>query len=545
MRVRLVAAAALAGVASLISATLVLTPDSALAQSNARNGCVNQWLFNGVWRARVEKVEPLIKDGQQQGWQVTQTWRNGISKELSPADTQLKTEELQLSSGNVLQPDPYREQSLVFNNFAPSGEQTYIQDFPFPNFKGDPNDKPKALSVTFDGATLAKMNNKPHFTSNQYNFHYDLGCTASGAVAQAQGGSSQLAAVPGCMNQWMSNGVWKMRVVAVGPNPADVTKASDQNGWRVTQEWVNITRYRVYPGSGNDGFNRVGPTNVTDEFLATKNGNNVSSANAVGGLSLGARNVPFLPNIPYRFSQLFAGGTLDPADTPTRLLVTFDADAQNKVQLPFAVARYTHKPANFRISLACGGNVTMAPGANVQSAAQPPAATQPAAAAQSQVATAQTPSSASKANVDPCAMLSANDLASALRVAPSSIGAPQHPSANECSWAVASHGGAPAQTVVLTTQAVQNGKAPCHGFGCINAVTSVLNAAAPVLPGQMNSAFSDAQMVAGLGDKASWKNGQLTVVKADLAFQLLVHGTASLALETSEALARDVLTRIP
>ncbi len=525
---------------SFVVSTLV-RPDSALAQGNAANGCMNQWLFNGVWRVRVEKVEPYIHDGQQQGWQVTQTWRNGVARQLSPADSFMKDETVTLSSGAVLQPDPYRQQSLAFNNFAPSGEQTYVQDFLFPNLKGDPNDKPKALNVTFDNAKLSQAN-KPHFTTNAYNFHYDLTCTASGAAAQAQGGSSQLAATPGCMNQWMSNGVWKMRVTAVGPNPADVTKASDQNGWRVTQEWVNITNFKVYPGGLSDGFNKVGPTNVTDEFLATKNGNNVSSANVVGGFALGARNVPFLPNVPYTFSQLFAGGTLDPADTPTRLLVTFDAEAQNKVKLAFPVARYTHKPANFRISLACGGTVTMAPGANAEPSAQP--TLNPQASPAPQVASAQTPAAAN-GNVDPCAMLNTNDVASALSVGASSVGTAQHASANECSWAVASHGGTAAQSVVLTTQAVGTAKTGCHGLNCISAVQSVLGPAHVALPAQIADGFNDAQIIGGLGDKAGWKDGRLTVIKADMAFQLFVRGSASPALATSESLARDVLTRLP
>ncbi|MBV8637585.1 MAG: hypothetical protein JO322_05825 [Candidatus Eremiobacteraeota bacterium] len=535
MRAHLASATAFAVIVSLVTSMYAVVTGPALAQNNASNGCVNQWLFNGVWRARVDKVEPFIKDGQQQGWQVTQTWRNGVSRELSPADSMMKGEELQLSSGNVLEPDPYRQQSLVFNTFAPSGEQTYVQGFLFPSGKGDPNDKPKALTVTFDGAKLATQN-KPHFTSSQYNFHYDLGCTASGAAAQAQGGSSQISASPGCMNQWMSNGVWKMRVVAVGPNPADVTRPIDQNGWLVTQEWVNITHLKLYPGVLGDGFNRVAPSNVGDEFLATKNGNNVSSANVTFGMALGSRNVPFLPNVPYTYTQLFAGGTLDPADTPTRLLVTFNADAQNKLQLSYPVPRYTVKPANFRISLACGGTVTMAPGVNAQPSTQP------------QVATAQTPAPANApANVkgDPCAMLSTNDVASALGVDASSVGAPQRPSAHECSWAVASHAGAPAQTVVLTTQAVTPAKTGCHGLNCLSTVTQALGPAMPSMPSQIASAFNDAQTISGLGDKAAWKDGTLTVVKADTAFQLLVRGSASPALATSETLARDVLGRLP
>jgi hypothetical protein len=540
--------------AALLMAAAIVPPMSASAQSNARTGCLNQWLFNGVWRAQVTKVQPIMDGANQTGWRVTEVWRNGTARELAPADSSLKDQNLRLSNSS-LEVEEHNAQVLAFDTQAPSGQLTYTATFFGPNMRVDPNDKPKVLDVTFDNAVVS-TSNKPHFTSNQYNFHYNLGCVATGAAAQAQGGSSQLAATNGCMNQWMSNGVWKMRVLAVLPNPPGA-QAKDQNGWLVRQEWVNATHMKVYPGGLPDVGNRVAPTNVSDEFLATKSGNNASSYNAVGGFHLGQRNIPFLPNVPYTFDQLIPGGGLDPADAPTRVLVTFDTATQTKVQLPIPVPRY-RMPANFRVSLACGGTVTMAsgwetlhtpepsqPAAGAQPASQPAPQSAAQTAPQSQqVATAQAPSNGSNLKVDPCAMLGAPDVASALGVGASSLGTPQHPSANECAWAVASHTGGPARTVLLTMQPVQ--AAPkCRGFSCLHVVQSVMGVPGlPNLPPALSEAFTDAQILSGLGDKAAWKDGKLTVVKADMAFQLLVQGSRSPALSTSEALARDVLLRL-
>ena len=503
---------------------------------------MNQWLFNGVWRTKVTKVEPMMDGAKQVGWQVTQSWRNGVSRELAPADSLMKDEQLQLSTG-TLTAEGHRQEGLAFNTLAPSGEYSYTQTFFGPNNTVDPADKPRALEISFDGAKLATMN-KPHFTSKQYNFHYDLNCVASGAAAQAQGGSTQLAATQGCMNQWMSNGVWKMRVLSVGPNPLGAT-ANNQYGWRIKQEWVNVTHGKVYPGGLPDVGNHVAPTNVSDEFLATKSGNNGSSFNMAGGFALGARNIPFLPGEPYVFEQLIVWSPFDAADTPTRLLVTFDTTTQSKVKLSIPVPRY-RMPANFRINLTCGGSVVSAPDVPaVQQSSPPPQLSQTTSAAQSQsVASAQTRSSGTNLKVDPCAMLSASDVGSALGVGVRTLGAAQHPSPNECEWAIASHGSAPARNVMLVMQSVQATKAPCRGFGCLNLVQSVLGPhGLPPLPSQFSEAFTDAQLISGLGDKASWKDGRLTVLRADMAFQLLVHGSGSSALNISEALAREVLYR--
>ena len=529
--------------ALVLAAAQFAPPTAVLAQSNARTGCMNQWLFNGVWRAKVTKIEPIMDGANQTGWQVTQVWRNGTSRELAPADSSLKDQNLHLSN-SVLEVEGHNSQVLVFNSMAPSGQLTYTATFFGPNMHVDPNDKPKSLDVTFDNAVVS-TSNKPHFSSRQYNFHYNLGCVASGAAAEAQGGSSQLAATNGCMNQWMSNGVWKMRVLGVVPNPHGAA-AKDQNGWLVNQEWVNVTHMKVYIGNLGDEGHRIAPTNVMDEFLATKSGNNSSSSNVAGGFAFSERSTPFEPGVPHTFEQLIAGGNLDPADAPTRLIVAFDTDTQRKIKSSVMSIPQYRMPANFRISLTCGGTVTMAPGWDTLHTPAPsqPAAAQPASPAQ-QVASAQKPPSGLNPAVDPCTMLSAPDVASALGVGASSLGKAQRPSANQCAWAVASHSSAPARNVVLTVQAVQP-PAACHGLSCLHIVQQITGMpGVPGVPAQFAEAFNDAQMIEGLGDKAAWKDGRLTVVKAGIAFQLLVQGSRSPALATSETLARAIIDNLP
>jgi hypothetical protein len=327
---------------------VVLARLPSLGDATTRDGCMNQWLFNGVWRVKVTNVEPFMSGTQQVGWQVTEVWRNGTSGETSPGDALLKDQTLQLGNGVIKVTDSTAasmSMGVVGNNtMAPAGQLTYKQVFYRQNV--DPSDKPRSIDIIFNGAQLAQLTSKPQFTTSKYNFHFNLGCTATGAIANAEGGSNQITATPGCMNQWMSNDVWKMRATAFSAAPPDA-KPEDQNAWRVTQTWVNITNRTVWPGGLPSGAEPQ--TNVSDEFLATESGNNASSFNVAGGFYLGSRNIAFPPGSSYTFSQLFGGGGLNGNDKPIRLLVTFNTKIQNA--LP-GVPHY-RLPANFRIDLTC------------------------------------------------------------------------------------------------------------------------------------------------------------------------------------------------
>jgi len=325
---------------------------ASFGDAGSREGCMKQWLFNGVWRVKVTDVEPHMNGNQQDGWQVTEVWRNGTSGELAPNDTAFKDQTLELGNGTAVKSTDstggsLSQQQVNFNEMAPSGQLTYQQLFLMANV--DPSNKPKGLLLVFNGNQLAQWKSRPQFTTSKYNFHFNLGCVASGAAANAEGGSNQVMATEGCLNQWMSNGVWKMRVTAITPNPPDATP-QNQNGWLVTQTWENASGRGVIPGGGADQGTKFVGTRVSDEFLATESGNNVSSFNAVGGFHLGAKpGSDWAPGSSWTFQQLFVGGGLVGTDKPVRLLVTFDAKTQNA--LP-AVPHY-RMPANFRIDLTC------------------------------------------------------------------------------------------------------------------------------------------------------------------------------------------------
>jgi hypothetical protein len=333
---------------ALTAGCVILSSAATLGDAGSREGCKDQWLFNGVWRVKVTDVEPYLNNGQQQGWQVTEVWRNGTSQELSPNDSVLKDQTLELHAGSIAASQTtggsLSLQAINFNSFPPAGEFTYKQIFLASNLSADPSNKPQGLTITFNGAQLAQMKTKPQFSTSKYNFHFNLGCTATGAAANAEGGSNQLAAQPGCLNQWMSNGIWKVRVTAVG-------LASSNFGWLVTQTWLNVSGH----GATNDGNNDQGTkflaTHVTDEYLTTQGGKSGSSANAVGGLKLASKpgGWDWKPGESWTFQQVFVWGNFDPTDKPIRLLVTFDDKSQNAI----AGVPHYRKPADFRIDLTC------------------------------------------------------------------------------------------------------------------------------------------------------------------------------------------------
>jgi hypothetical protein len=337
----------------LITCCLGFAQSAGLGDATSREGCKNQWLFNGVWRVKISDVQPHMNGTTQDGWQVIEVWRNGTFQELSPTNSALTGQRLELGNGYI-DAGGLSLETVSTNNFAPAGEFTYKQIFVGSNF--DPSNKPKGLLITFNNAQLSQQKQWPQFTTSKYNFHFNLGCVATGAAAQAEGGSTQLLAQTGCLNQWMSNGVWKMRVTSIGTFPAVLTKPSDQFGWVVTQTWVNASGRKIRSGMGQDsptgrpGDQYIGTT-VTDEYLATQGGNNASSANMTGGFQLGS-TVPrddWMPGQSATLKQAFSWGGFDPTDKPTRLLVTFNDKVQNATP---GVPHY-RKPADFRIDLTC------------------------------------------------------------------------------------------------------------------------------------------------------------------------------------------------
>ncbi|MBV8282942.1 MAG: hypothetical protein JO347_12895, partial [Candidatus Eremiobacteraeota bacterium] len=329
------------GVAVALAAVFFI-PTTVAGDATSAQGCLDQWLFNGVWRVQVTKVEPYMNNGQQVGWQVTEVWRNGTTQEMSPAHSWLQPQKLELANGNAMLATDSTAGSASMNDlgghsFPVSGEYRYVQRFAGNGV--DPQNKPVALDVTFDNSQLSQSRFWPHFSTPHYDFRFKLDCVASGAAAQAQGGSTQVAAVQGCMNQSISNGLWRVKVTAIGPDMGNDNAA--QIGWMITEEWTNLFTRPLAPGDAN----------VTDQQLVFASGNSAASSDSVGtSASFAQLSLKTLsPNAPFSYQQRFRPGAFDATDKPVRLLLTFNATAQNqRIGAP-----HYKSPANFRIDLTC------------------------------------------------------------------------------------------------------------------------------------------------------------------------------------------------
>ena len=70
------------------------SPSSSSGGANQKasvSGCQNEWLFNGIWRLRVTKMEAIIEpDGSKPIYQVTVQLSNGTTQTLKPSETGIK-----------------------------------------------------------------------------------------------------------------------------------------------------------------------------------------------------------------------------------------------------------------------------------------------------------------------------------------------------------------------------------------------------------------------------------------------------------------------
>lgn len=156
-------------------------------QVPAQTGCMNQWMFNGVWRVRVTQVAFHPAGDDPNGWDVTMQWNNGTSiAGLSPTDTRKQDMVLALANGDTLSAtDTTRgnlnQQKLDFHTFPASGQYTYTQTF-YSGDKLDENNKPAKLLVTFDAATYLKTHPGKeakfwNVKTPSYNYRIDLTCS--------------------------------------------------------------------------------------------------------------------------------------------------------------------------------------------------------------------------------------------------------------------------------------------------------------------------------------------------------------------------------
>ena len=154
-------------------------------QKSSVSGCVNEYLFNGIWRFRVTKVTVLTDPGRGDYpyYSVTAELKNGTTKTIQPVDTGIETDtaiSLAFADGDSLTYN-YRSDWVdkTFGKVLQGNGFVYAFRF-YPGDKLSLEDaqanRPQKLLFEVDPAKLDK-DLKLGFTVPDPSFRVDLTCT--------------------------------------------------------------------------------------------------------------------------------------------------------------------------------------------------------------------------------------------------------------------------------------------------------------------------------------------------------------------------------
>ncbi len=146
------------------------------------------------------------------------------------------------------------------------------------------------------------------------------------SASTTQGGANQNAAVEGCLNEWLFNGLWRFRVTSVQPS-------TDPQGWKATVEVRN--------GSRADGLALAG-TGWGGMRIILNDGNPVE----VLSDAVEVRDQPFLQGAGKTLTLAFPSE--ETSKTPSKLFLLLDPKGLAGTSL-----RYTVPDPSFRVRLDC------------------------------------------------------------------------------------------------------------------------------------------------------------------------------------------------
>lgn len=120
-------------------------------------GCLGETLFNGIWRVRVSKLEPITRDpgtpAAIPGWGLILELRNGSKGTLMPAETGVNGTgqgiQLAFADAQTLNVDPLDVQKVTFASLPQGGVVTHQLKFYYP-LGTDPNTVQKPVKFLFE-----------------------------------------------------------------------------------------------------------------------------------------------------------------------------------------------------------------------------------------------------------------------------------------------------------------------------------------------------------------------------------------------------------
>lgn len=157
------------------------------------------------------------------------------------------------------------------------------------------------------------------------------------------GGSNQRAAVEGCMNTWLFNGVWRLRVLSVD------TAASYNDGSQMTGVGVKV---QLRNGTHKDlSADQSGLSDINGRgiVLAYNDDNTSDVVNAGTGLTEQLLDKTMPPGGGATVTLYFPYGP-DKTAKPAKLVIPVDQHSEHNS----AHVKYSVKDPSFRVKLTCG-----------------------------------------------------------------------------------------------------------------------------------------------------------------------------------------------
>ena len=148
-----------------------------------------------------------------------------------------------------------------------------------------------------------------------------------------EGGANQNAALEGCINEWLFDGVWRFRATSL-----EAFKDGDRSGWRVAAELRNGTKVNNIA---------LGGTGFAGLQLALSDGNQIGVYNVTD------LDVPVAQGASIRASLVFYSDDPNEARTPTKLLLLLKPSASDVSVLRSAGGSYSTSDPSFRVKLDC------------------------------------------------------------------------------------------------------------------------------------------------------------------------------------------------
>lgn len=158
------------------SATPGQTTAGGTNQRASLEGCINETLFNGIWRLTVKSAKPISRyNNQQPGYGLSLEWKNGAKATANALNTGIKSLNLVLEDGTVLLTE---EAQNLTNKSLPQGAGIAL-DLAFYAESGTPSDtlsKPSKFLVEIDPKVLSNTGISAAYTAPNPSFRVRLDC---------------------------------------------------------------------------------------------------------------------------------------------------------------------------------------------------------------------------------------------------------------------------------------------------------------------------------------------------------------------------------